>query len=64
MYYFSVDGLNLDGTVSVENNARLKTPDSKNGTVIQGFAYIENPNEPGKLLVNFPSVPGPPGECK
>ncbi len=66
-YYFFLsltDGLNLDGTVSVENNARLGTPDSKNGTVIQGYAYAQDPSEPGKLSVVFPSVPGPPGECK
>merc|ERR1740128_1474603 len=55
-------GLNLDGTVSVENNARLKTPDSNSTSVINGFAYTDNPSEPGKLLVVFPSVPGPPGE--
>ncbi|XP_072023731.1 uncharacterized protein [Amphiura filiformis] len=55
-------GLNLDGTVSVENNARLGSPESENSTVINGFAYMPDPKEPAKLAVIFPSVGGPPGE--
>ncbi|XP_072041454.1 outer membrane lipoprotein Blc-like [Amphiura filiformis] len=51
-------GLNLDGSISVENSGRLKTPDG-NLTQIQGFAYIPNPAYPGQLKVAFSIVPQP-----
>lgn len=55
-------GLNLNGSISVENNARLGGPGSNKTDVINGYAFIPDPKDPAKILVNFPSVPGPAGE--
>ena len=63
-FYHHADGLNLNGSISVENNARLGGPGSNKTDVINGYAFIPDPKDPAKILVNFPSVPGPAGECK
>jgi len=45
-------GIQADGNISVHNAARLG---GTNGTlsVIDGYAYGSDPNEPGQLLVHF-----------
>lgn len=48
-------GLKADGSISVFNAARLRTPDGKL-TIINGTATIPDPSEPGKLSVSFDSV--------
>ena len=47
-----IDGRNPNGTISVLNACRLKTPDGDLNTV-EGYAYRPDENEPGKLKVVF-----------
>ena len=48
----SVDGLFPNGSVSVFNAERVKTPDGKAKT-IYGYAYRADPKEEGKLTVKL-----------
>ena len=57
------DGLKADGSISVFNAARLRTPDGKL-TIINGTATILDPSEPGKLSVSFDSVGTAGAPCK
>lgn len=53
-------GLNIDGTISVNNNARKGGPDSNKTSGVFGYAFIPDPAKPGQILVDFPG--SPPGE--
>ena len=58
----STDGLFPNGSVSVLNACRLKTPDGKLNT-IEGYAYRPNEEEQGKLKVVFGGF-GAGADCK
>ena len=63
LYYTQTDGLNIDGTISVTNNARKGGPDSHKTSSVSGYAFIPDPSKPGQILVDFPVSPDL-GECK
>lgn len=63
VFYIFPDGLKADGSISVFNAARLRTPDGKL-TIINGTATILDPSEPGKLSVSFDSVGTAGAPCK
>ena len=46
-------GFNEDGTVSVHNYATIGSPDGSLTYLIDGYAYSNNPDEPGQLKVHF-----------
>lgn len=48
--------LEKDGKVGVLNSERLRTPTGE-GKNITGYAYIPDPNQPGKLKVHLGGVP-------
>lgn len=50
-------GLNIDGTISVTNNARKGGPDSHKTSSVSGYAFIPDPSKPGQILVDFPVSP-------
>ncbi|CAH3145606.1 unnamed protein product [Pocillopora meandrina] len=50
------DTLEKDGKVGVLNSERLRTPTGE-GKNITGYAYIPDPNQPGKLKVHLGGVP-------
>ena len=58
-----IDGQNPNGTISVLNACRLKTPDGKLNTA-KAYAYRPNENEQGKLKVVFGGSGGAGGDCK
>ena len=51
-YQCFIDGLFPNGSVSVFNAERLKTPDGE-ASVIYGYAYRANPKEEGKFTVRL-----------
>lgn len=52
----TLDTLEKDGKVGVLNSERLRTPTGE-GKNITGYAYIPDPNQPGKLKVHLGGVP-------
>ena len=58
-----IDGLNPNGTISVRNACRQKTPDGKL-EVVKGYAFRPNEKEPGQLKVVFPGILNVGGYCK
>lgn len=59
---FPVDGLFPNGSVSVFNAERLKTPDGE-ANVIYGYAYRADPKDEGKFTVKLQGVLFP-APCK
>ena len=57
----SVDKLFPNGSVSVMNAERLKTPDGE-ASVIYGYAYRVDPKEEGQFTVKLQGKPKAP--CK
>jgi len=49
-------GQNADGTISVINSGRIKTPTGDENK-ISGTAFLVDPKVPGKLKVQFPGSP-------
>ena len=58
-----IDGRNPNGTISVLNACRLKTPDGKLD-IAKAYAYRPNENEQGKLKVVFAGGLGIGADCK
>ena len=58
-----IDGVNPNGSISVRNACRQKTPDGK-PEVVKGYAFRPDENEQGRLKVVFPGILNVGGYCK